>query len=71
MSKISYSSSNLSLISSTAPVYYANPDDCKSYCECSNNHAYKLYCGPQTVWDETNKRCDWAQNVDCGSRPNN
>merc|ERR1711915_277940 len=53
------------------PVYFANPDDCKSYCECSNHHAYKLLCGPQTVWDDTNKRCDWAQNVDRGSRPNN
>ncbi|XP_068207718.1 uncharacterized protein [Palaemon carinicauda] len=50
------------------PVYYPDPYDCSSYCECSDGIAWKFYCAPPTLYDETLKICNWEHLVDCGDR---
>lgn len=53
----------------TGPVYFADPDDCSAYCECSAGIAWKFFCGPETLYDENLHLCNWEDMVDCGERP--
>ncbi|XP_027206645.1 uncharacterized protein [Penaeus vannamei] len=54
---------------SGSPVYFADPDDCSAYCECSAGIAWKFFCGPETLYDENLHLCNWEDMVDCGERP--
>lgn len=50
-------------------MYFADPDDCSAYCECSAGIAWKFFCGPETLYDENLHLCNWEDMVDCGERP--
>ncbi|KAK8748313.1 hypothetical protein OTU49_016069 [Cherax quadricarinatus] len=51
------------------PVYLANPDDCRAFCECSAGTAYIFLCDPGLLYNDVLEMCDWADDVDCGNRP--
>ncbi|KAK7065924.1 hypothetical protein SK128_026310 [Halocaridina rubra] len=51
------------------PEFIADPTDCSAYCECSDGIAWRFHCAPGTLFDEVLKICNWADVVDCGSRP--
>ncbi|ENN72236.1 hypothetical protein D910_01721 [Dendroctonus ponderosae] len=48
--------------------FLEDPEDCNSYYECSNGRAIHFSCPPGTYYDG-NKKCQWPENVDCGTRP--
>ncbi|XP_071524806.1 peritrophin-44-like [Panulirus ornatus] len=56
-------------IDGSSPVFFANPSNCASYCECSDGRAYYFLCPEDTLYDEKDFVCNWAERVDCGSRP--
>ncbi|XP_045581177.1 uncharacterized protein [Procambarus clarkii] len=51
------------------PVYLDEPTNCKEYCVCSGGVAYLFECGPDTLFNDVDDVCDWAETVDCGDRP--
>ncbi|CAL4154179.1 unnamed protein product [Meganyctiphanes norvegica] len=51
------------------PTYFADPEDCSKFCECSGGTAYVHNCLPGLYFDATLNVCNWPVNVDCGSRP--
>ncbi|XP_066138881.1 uncharacterized protein [Euwallacea fornicatus] len=51
------------------PVFFDDPDDCGAFYECSNQEAVHFQCSPGTYFDESKDTCEWAENVDCGTRP--
>ncbi|KAK8402482.1 hypothetical protein O3P69_000713 [Scylla paramamosain] len=52
------------------PVYFAVPEHCSMYCECSNGVAWQFSCPPGTLYDALSKECKFEYDVDCGARPN-
>merc|ERR1711962_1285437 len=52
-----------------SPVYISDPDDCSKFCECSAHIAWAGHCADGLLWNDVTHVCDWANNVDCGSRP--
>ncbi|MDK2413356.1 carbohydrate-binding module family 14 protein, partial [Aphanizomenon sp. 202] len=51
------------------PTFFAHPDDCSKGCECSKGKAWVIQCQEGLLWDDTVSVCNWASQVDCGSRP--
>ncbi|XP_069992651.1 peritrophin-1 [Penaeus vannamei] len=51
------------------PTFFAHPDDCSKGCECSKGIALEVQCQFGLLWDDTVSVCNWAYQVDCGSRP--
>ncbi|XP_063593945.1 peritrophin-1-like [Penaeus indicus] len=51
------------------PTFFAHPDDCSKGCECSKGTALEIQCQSGLLWDETVSVCNWASQVNCGSRP--
>ncbi|XP_042870485.1 peritrophin-1-like [Penaeus japonicus] len=51
------------------PTFFAHPDDCSKGCECSKGTAFEVQCQPGLLWDDTVDVCNWANQVNCGSRP--
>ncbi len=49
--------------------FYANPDDCASFYQCSGDVPYLYPCADGTYYDEIMVVCNWEDMVDCGSRP--
>jgi hypothetical protein len=55
--------------------FYANPDNCIKYYQCTAGEAMPITCGLQTetgeqlCYDEINIWCEVPSNVNCGDRP--
>lgn len=49
--------------------FFANPEDCASFYQCSNSVAYLYPCADGTSYDEQMVACNWSDMVDCGARP--
>merc|ERR1712168_304569 len=56
------------VLDGSQPTYFADPEDCCSYCECASGTAWKFSCAP-LHFDEDLNVCNWSYNMDCGSRP--
>lgn len=54
---------------STETIFFADPEDCASYCECSSGNAFHFHCVGGLVFDDINNICNWPTMVDCGDRP--
>ncbi|XP_071055635.1 protein obstructor-E-like [Onthophagus taurus] len=51
------------------PTYYADPESCRYFYECSNGEAEKLDCGECLVFNEAENVCDFPSNVErCNSQ---
>jgi hypothetical protein len=48
---------------------FADPNDCRSFYQCSNYTPYHQTCPVILRFHETTKICDFPENVDCGTRP--
>ncbi|RIB30731.1 Carbohydrate-Binding Module Family 14 protein [Gigaspora rosea] len=44
---------------------YRNPEDCKTFYQCSNGVAYLFDCPDDLQWNTYYKRCEWPANSDC------
>ncbi|KAK4303048.1 hypothetical protein Pmani_024909 [Petrolisthes manimaculis] len=51
------------------PKYFPVPDNCAQFCQCSSGTAWLFTCPQTTLWDTTQHYCNFADQVDCGSRP--
>lgn len=50
-------------------TYFADPEDCGGFYECSNSGPLHFICPEGTYYDTLTIGCVWAENVDCGTRP--
>ncbi|KAK4303049.1 hypothetical protein Pmani_024910 [Petrolisthes manimaculis] len=50
-------------------VFFPDPEDCASYCECSSGEAFHFTCVGGLVYDVDSHICNWPTMVDCGDRP--
>lgn len=53
----------------TKATYFADPEDCGSFFECTNSGPVHLTCPEGTYYDTETIGCVWLENVDCGTRP--
>ncbi|MCE2196816.1 hypothetical protein GQ599_09805 [Streptococcus thermophilus] len=51
------------------PVLLPEPSNCRDFCKCSFGKAWLYECPPNTLYDTTWETCNWADAVDCGTRP--
>ncbi|CAG8491267.1 44753_t:CDS:2 [Gigaspora margarita] len=49
---------------------YANSEDCNTFWQCSNDHAYLMNCPDDLQWSTEQLRCEWPENSDCGAKGN-
>merc|ERR1711962_1064559 len=50
-------------------VFLPDPSDCRKFCECSGGAAWSDHCADGLLYDDALHVCNWANSVDCGSRP--
>jgi len=48
---------------------YEDPDNCGAFYECSHGIAYEMFCSEGLMYNTELEVCDYARNVDCGTRP--
>lgn len=48
---------------------HADPDNCGAYYECAHGVAYEELCPDGLLYNTLLQVCDYAKNVDCGTRP--
>lgn len=48
---------------------HADPDNCGAYYECAHGIAYEELCPDGLLYNTVLQVCDYAENVDCGTRP--
>ncbi|XP_076029631.1 uncharacterized protein LOC143018256 [Oratosquilla oratoria] len=51
------------------PTFIPDPEECAYFCECDDGIAYKHDCPGDLLFDDILNVCNWAYEVDCGSRP--
>merc|ERR1712027_93515 len=49
--------------------YYPDPYSCQDFWICEHGFAYHEQCQPGLMYDAELVECNWADEVDCGSRP--
>lgn len=48
---------------------HADPDNCGAYYECAHGIAYEELCPDGLMYNTELQVCDYAKDVDCGTRP--
>ena len=46
---------------------YRNPTSCDTFITCAHEHAWIMDCPLDLVYDVGQDKCDYKENVDCGS----
>ncbi|CAG0892514.1 unnamed protein product [Darwinula stevensoni] len=51
-------------------TYFPHPEDCGSFCQCSNGKAYYHACPDGLMFNPALNVCDWPENVCCNAPVN-
>ena len=45
--------------------FYPHPTDCQKYYQCAHGTPYEYSCASGLLWNDSTKKCEFAENVQC------